>query len=324
MEKSRYNKITSQFHKRTVLVIGDLMLDKYLWGHTDRISPEAPVPIVEVNNIDFRPGGAANVALNLSSLGCNVIIIGVIGSDSDGENLLNLLKKYKVDCSNIVISDDRYTTVKTRIMSQDQQVLRADYEVKTPLSDNLLNKIYESLKSVIDNVDALILQDYNKGVFNITNIPEIISLANNSSKPIYVDPKNSNFKSFKNVRLFKPNLIEFFEGFDSNQSSIKNDGFQLKEELNADMVFITQGSDGASLFESSEYHHIPTKARKVHDVSGAGDTVISIFALSDLCDANPKEAAVLSNYAAGRVCEEVGVVPITLNMLNEIVENYRD
>ena len=208
-------------------------------------------------------------------------------------------------------------------MSQDQQVVRADYEVKTPLSDNLLNKIYESLKSVIDNVDALILQDYNKGVFNITNIPEIISLANNSSKPIYVDPKNSNFKSFKNVRLFKPNLIEFFEGFDSNHSSIKNDGFQLKEELNADMVFITQGSDGASLFESSEYHHIPTKARKVHDVSGAGDTVISIFALSDLCDANPKEAAVLSNYAAGRVCEEVGVVPITLNMLNEIVENDR-
>ena len=324
MEKSRYNRITSQFHKRTVLVIGDLMLDKYLWGHTDRISPEAPVPIVEVNNIDFRPGGAANVALNLSSLGCNVIIIGVIGSDSDGENLLNLLKKYKVDCSNIVISDDRYTTVKTRIMSQDQQVVRADYEVKTPLSDNLLNKMYESLKSVIYNVDALILQDYNKGVFNITNIPEIISLANNSSKPIYVDPKNSNFKSFKNVRLFKPNLIEFFEGFDSNQSSIKNDGFQLKEELNADMVFITQGSDGASLFESSEYHHIPTKARKVHDVSGAGDTVISTFALSDLCDANPKEAAVLSNYAAGRVCEEVGVVPITLNMLNEIVENYRD
>ena len=121
-----------------------------------------------------------------------------------------------------------------------------------------------------------------------------------------------------------PNLIEFFEGFDSNQSSIKNDGFQLKEELNADMVFITQGSDGASLFENSEYHHIPTKARKVHDVSGAGDTVISTFALSDLCDAEPKESAILSNYAAGRVCEEVGVVPITLNMLNEIVENYKD
>jgi len=324
MEKFRYNSITSQFHKRTVLVIGDLMLDKYLWGRTDRISPEAPVPIVEVNNIDFRPGGAANVALNLSSLGCDVIIIGVVGSDSDGEDLLNLLKKYKIDCSKIVISDDRHTTVKTRIMSQDQQVVRADYEVKTPLSNSLLKKIYESIELVINNVDALILQDYNKGIFNITNIPEIISLANNSCKPIYVDPKNSNFKLFKNVRLFKPNLVEFFEGFGSNHNSIKSDGFQLKEELNADMVFITQGSDGASLFENSEYHHIPTKARKVHDVSGAGDTVISIFALSDLCDANPKESAILSNYAAGRVCEEVGVVPITLNMLNEILENDRD
>ena len=136
MKKSRYNKITSQFHKRIVLVVGDLMLDKYLWGRTNRISPEAPVPIVDINKIDYRPGGAANVALNLSALGCNVIIIGIIGSDSDGKNLLNLLKKYNIDCSKIVISDNRYTTVKTRIMSQDQQVVRADYEVKIPLSDN--------------------------------------------------------------------------------------------------------------------------------------------------------------------------------------------
>ena len=324
MEKSRYNKITSQFHKKTVLVVGDLMLDKYLWGRTNRISPEAPVPIVDVRNIDYRPGGAANVALNLSALGCNVIIIGIIGSDSDGKNLLNLLKKYNIDCSKIVISDNRYTTEKTRIMSQDQQVVRADYEVKTPLSDDSLEKLFNSFELAINKVDGLILQDYNKGIFDIKNITEIINLANNVNKPIYVDPKSSNFTSFKNVRMFKPNLVEFCEGFESNQNSIKNDGFQLKKELNADMILITQGSDGASLFENSEYHHIPTKARKVHDVSGAGDTVISIFTLSDLCDANPKESATLSNYAAGRVCEEVGVVPITFNMLDEIVENYRD
>ena len=323
MEKSRYNKITSQFHKKTVLVVGDLMLDKYLWGRTNRISPEAPVPIVDVRNIDYRPGGAANVALNLSALGCNVIIIGIIGSDSDGKNLLNLLKKYNIDCSKIVISDNRYTTVKTRIMSQDQQVVRADYEVKTPLSDDSLEKLFNSFELAINKVDGLILQDYNKGIFDIKNIPEIINLANNTNKPIYVDPKNSNFTSFKNVRLFKPNLVEFCEGFDSNQNSIKKDGFQLKKELNADMIFITQGSDGASLFENSKYHHISTKARKVHDVSGAGDTVISTFALSDLCDANPKESAILANYAAGRVCEEVGVVPITLDMLNEII-NYNN
>ena len=293
MEKSRYNKITSQFHKKTVLVVGDLMLDKYLWGRTNRISPEAPVPIVDVRNIDYRPGGAANVALNLSALGCNVIIIGIIGSDSDGKNLLNLLKKYNIDCSKIVISDNRYTTVKTRIMSQDQQVVRADYEVKTPLSDDSLEKLFNSFELAINKVDGLILQDYNKGIFDIKNITKIINLANNVNKPIYVDPKSSNFTSFKNVRLFKPNLVEFCEGFESNQNSIKNDGFQLKKELNADMILITQGSDGASLFENSEYHHIPTKARKGHDVAGAGDTVISIFTLSDLCDANPKESATL-------------------------------
>ena len=324
MKKTRYNKITSQFHKRIVLVVGDLMLDKYLWGRTNRISPEAPVPIVDINKIDYRPGGAANVALNLSALGCNVIIIGIIGSDSDGKNLLNLLKKYNIDCSKIVISDNRYTTVKTRIMSQDQQVVRADYEVKIPLSDNSREQLIRSFELTIKKVDGLILQDYNKGIFDIKNIPEIINLANNTNKPIYVDPKKSNFTSFKNVRFFKPNLVEFCDGFDSNQNSIKKDGFQLKKELNADMIFITQGSDGASLFENSKYHHISTKARKVHDVSGAGDTVISTFTLSDLCDADPKESAILSNYAAGRVCEEVGVVPITLNMLNEIVENYRD
>ena len=324
MKKTRYNKITSKFHKRTVLVVGDLMLDKYLWGLANRISPEAPVPIVDVSNIDYRPGGAANVALNLSTLGCNVIIIGIIGSDSDGENLLNLFKKYNIDCTKIVISDDRYTTVKTRIMSQDQQVVRADYEVKSQLSDNMSEELICSFKLAIKEVDGLILQDYNKGIFNIKNIPDIIKIANNANKPIYVDPKNSNFTSYKNVRLFKPNLVEFCEGFKSNQNSIEKDGFQLKKELNADMIFITQGSDGASLFENSVYHHIPTKARKVHDVSGAGDTVISTFALSDLCNADPKESAILSNYAAGRVCEEVGVVPITLNMLNEIVENYKD
>ena len=146
MKKSRYNKITSQFHKRIVLVVGDLMLDKYLWGRTNRISPEAPVPIVDINKIDYRPGGAANVALNLSALGCNVIIIGIIGSDSDGKNLLNLLKKYNIDCSKIVISDNRYTTVKTRIMSQDQQVVRADYEVKNPLSDSIREKLTRYFK----------------------------------------------------------------------------------------------------------------------------------------------------------------------------------
>ena len=323
MKKTDYNKITNQFHKRSVLVVGDIMLDKYLWGRTNRISPEAPVPIVDISNIDYRPGGAANVALNLSSLGCNVIIVGIIGSDSDGEKLLYMLKKYNIDCSKIIISDNRHTTVKTRIMSQDQQVVRADYEVNMPLSDNLLGKLTHSFESAIKKVDGVILQDYNKGIFDIKNIPEIIKLCNNLNKSIYVDPKNSNFTSFKNVRLFKPNLVEFCKGFSSDENSIKKDGFQLKKELNADIIFVTQGSDGASLFENSEYHHIPTKARKVHDVSGAGDTVISIFALSDLCNANPKQSAILSNYAAGRVCEEVGVVPITLDMLNEIVENDR-
>ena len=320
MNKTRYKKITSEFSNKTILVFGDLMLDKYLWGRTDRISPEAPVPIVDVNQIDYRPGGAANVALNLSTLGCKVIVVGLIGSDPDGDNLLKQLNKYNIDCNNIIISDSRHTTVKTRIMSQDQQVIRADYEIKTDISTKSTKELSNAVKSIINNVDGLILQDYNKGILNANNISSILDMANNEGKRVYVDPKKSNFSSFKDVRLFKPNLVEFYEGFGSNQDQIQNDGFQLKKEINTDIILITQGAAGVSLFETSNYHHIPTKARKVHDVSGAGDTVISTFALSDLCDANPKESAILANYAAGRVCEEVGVVPITLDMLNEIIK----
>ena len=318
MNLDRYGKITSNFHSKRIMVIGDLMLDKYYWGYTERISPEAPVPIVDVDRVDYRPGGAANVALNLSSLGCEVVLFGFIGSDNDGIKLIDVLKKQNVNCEDIIVSENRHTTVKTRVMSHDNQVIRVDFESKKDLSSQSIKKLSNVLEKNISSVDGVILQDYNKGVLGKNNIELILDLARKLDKNIYVDPKKDNFKSYLNVRLFKPNLIEFESAYRIKDKSIRSSGFHLKNEIAAELLLITEGSKGVSLFDGKEYYHIPTKARKVHDVSGAGDTVISTFTLSDVCGSTPKESAILANFAAGRVCEEVGVIPINITMLDEI------
>jgi rfaE bifunctional protein kinase chain/domain len=321
MELNRFREITSGFADRNVLVVGDLMLDTYLWGEINRISPEAPVPIVEVKKIEYNPGGAANVALNLASLGCKVSLIGLIGTDAEGTILKNLLDQRNIICTDLVMSESRPTTVKSRIIAHNQQVVRADREMNKDLSESSNNNLIKSVKAIIEDVDAVILGDYNKGVLNLVSVKAIIDAANNAGKPVYVDPKESNFNAYKNVRLFKPNLSEFKNAYIEDES-LEVAGFQFKHEINAEILMITRGADGVSLFDGSDYHHFPTKARLVHDVSGAGDTVIATFTLSDICGASTEESVTLSNYAAGRVCEEVGVVPISLKMLDEMLSHH--
>ena len=321
MELNRFREITSGFADRNVLVVGDLMLDTYLWGEINRISPEAPVPIVEVKKIEYNPGGAANVALNLASLGCKVSLIGLIGTDAEGTILKNLLDQRNIICTDLVMSESRPTTVKSRIIAHNQQVVRADREMNNDLSESSNNNLIKSVKAIIEDVDAVILGDYNKGVLNLVSVKAIIDVANNTGKPVYVDPKESNFNAYKNVRLFKPNLSEFKNAYIEDES-LEVAGFQFKHEINAEILMITRGADGVSLFDGSDYHHFPTKARLVHDVSGAGDTVIATFTLSDICGASTEESVMLSNYAAGRVCEEVGVVPISLKMLDEMLSHH--
>ena len=209
MELNRFNEITSGFSEKNVLVVGDLMLDTYLWGNAERISPEAPVPVVKVNKIEHNPGGAANVALNLATLGCKVSVIGLIGSDTEGKILTNILDQRNIVCTNLVESDNRPTTVKTRIIAHNQQVVRADREVLRDLSELSNKALAEAVDSNLSDVDAVVLGDYNKGVLNSGSIAHIIQMAGEAEKPVYVDPKKANFKMYKNVRLFKPNLIEF-------------------------------------------------------------------------------------------------------------------
>ena len=321
MELNRFREITSGFADRNVLVVGDLMLDTYLWGEINRISPEAPVPIVEVKKIEYNPGGAANVALNLASLGCKVSLVGLIGTDAEGTILKNLLDQRNIICTDLVMSESRPTTVKSRIIAHNQQVVRADREMNKDLSESSNDNLIKSVKAIIEDVDAVILGDYNKGVLNLVSVKAIIDAANNAGKPVYVDPKESNFNAYKNVRLFKPNLSEFKNAYIEDES-LEVAGFQFKHEINAEILMITRGADGVSLFDGSDYHHFPTKARLVHDVSGAGDTVIATFTLSDICGASTEESVTLSNYAAGRVCEEVGVVPISLKMLDEMLSHH--
>jgi len=314
---NRFLTIIDKFSKKNVLVIGDLMLDAYFWGKADRISPEAPVPIIEVNRTNFNPGGAGNVALNLAELGSKVSVLGVIGKDANGEILLDQLKKAKIDVSPIILLDKCQTPIKTRIIAQDQQVLRIDQENNLINSKTILPVIQKTLTQILNKFDGVIIADYNKGLLSKDVIDITLELANKFSKPIYVDPKWDNYFEYKNVHFFKPNATEFKKalGSDFQEDSFLEQGSRMREELNTDILLITKGSQGATIFTRDKIESILTNAQSVHDVSGAGDTVISTYALADLCGASPIDAANIANIAASIVCSQIGVVPIRVEEL---------
>jgi rfaE bifunctional protein kinase chain/domain len=317
IQNTRFKEILNGFSEKNILVIGDLMLDAYFWGKTERISPEAPVPIVEVQQTNFNPGGAGNVALNLAELGSKVSVLAVIGNDVNGDTLISQLKKVKIDISSIIVLDNYQTPIKTRVIAQDQQVIRIDQENKSINSDSILSRIKESLENNIEKFDGVILADYNKGLFSKDVINLVINKVKEFSIPIYVDPKWDNFFEYKNVHFFKPNLQEFRQavGNEFQKDDFVKHGIKMMERLNTDILLVTKGSEGASLFTKDGNNSIPTETHKVHDVSGAGDTVISTFTLADLCGASAIEAANIANIAASIVCAQVGVVPINVDDL---------
>jgi len=317
IKPDRLNKILSGFTEKNILVIGDLLLDAYFWGITERISPEAPVPIVEVDRTNYNPGGAGNVALNLAELGSKVSILSVIGSDTNGDTLLSQLKKAKIDGSQIIRLNNYQTPIKTRVIAQDQQVLRIDQEENCIDSKLILSIIEKSLLENITKIDGLVLADYNKGLLLKDIINIVLNIADKFSVPVYVDPKWDNFFEYKNVHFFKPNISEFQKaiGNDYQESDFIKYGTQMREKLNTDILLVTKGSEEAVVFTKDGNDSIPTNAQSVHDVSGAGDTVISVFTLADLCGANAYESANIANIAASTVCTQVGVVPIKIDDL---------
>lgn len=316
------NTIIEQFSGKKVLIIGDVMVDAYIMGKVERVSPEAPVPIVNIEALDNRLGGAANVALNIYTLGATPLLCTVIGNDNEGTSFLNILKHYQMNCDGILKSEDRKTTTKTRILGNKHQLLRLDNEVTHDLSEQDNTALLEKIKLLLPLCDVVILQDYNKGVLTHFNIPSIIEMAKMAGKPIAVDPKKKNFLSYVGVTLFKPNLKEIKEGLNSDKNlKDKNNLIEAVKTLNSHLkntyTMVTLSEDGVMITDHQTFDFVPAHVRNISDVSGAGDTVISVASLCLACHTDKSIIAELSNLAGGLVCEENGVVPINLDKLNK-------
>jgi len=315
--------ITDKFLGLKVLIIGDVMIDSYLFGKVERISPEAPVPVVAVTSSDKRLGGAANVALNIKSLGAIPIICSVIGKDADGDSLLKIFEEQGINTSGIIQSADRITTNKTRVIGQNTQMLRIDQEITEELSEYdtfLLSKTI--INDLLPAADVVIFEDYDKGVITQNLIEHVVSAAIKNNKPVAVDPKKRNFIKYKGVTLFKPNLKELREGFKrdvtiENKAEFEHTIKELMHDMQLTNCFITLSEHGVCITDGKEFIYVPAHYRKIADVSGAGDTVISVAGLCLALGLSNKTIAEFSNLAGGLVCEEVGVVPINKNRLIE-------
>lgn len=314
-----HKKIIHGFKDKNILVIGDIILDHYIWGRVNRISPEAPVPVVEVTRESFLLGGAANVAHNIISLGGRASVIGINGQDIAGEALLNILRQRGVNCDGI-FTENRPTTVKTRVIAHNQQVVRFDREDKKYVDGKILKGILGYINSVLLRYDAVIVSDYQKGMISQELIKDIVKKTKPKDMFIAVDPKIGHFDFYKGVSLITPNVMEASSG---SNIEIRDDitllkaGKSLMKKLSCKAVLITRGEQGMSLFEKNKVTHIPTVARKVYDVTGAGDTVISAFTLAYVSGAKMEEAAVIANHAAGIVVGEVGTAAVTPEQLLE-------
>ena len=304
------------FNNLKILVVGDVMIDRYLTGNVHRISPEAPVPIVHFQKEENRLGGAANVALNLSALGATPFLCSVIGSDENARLFLELMPKNELLLDGIRTSKSRQTTVKTRVLAGSQQMLRVDREDTHNLDDKEEFDLLENIKKLLQEqlIDAIILQDYNKGVLTPTVIEQIIVIAKTQQIPVVVDPKKKHFFAYKSVALFKPNLKEVRESvpFDvlPTIASLQQAADYLRQKLQHQCSMITLSEKGIFIENGTESLIVPTQARNIADVCGAGDTVVSISALAVALDMDMDEIALLGNLAGGQVCEKVGVVPV--------------
>jgi len=312
------------------LVLGDLMLDEYMWGNVSRISPEAPVPVVEIVNESVKLGGSANVALNVSSLGDVPILVGVVGNDKNGERLKGILDNLGISSEGILTDETRQTTTKTRIIAHSQQVVRADREKTEELSTDLTLTLVDYIKKKInqDKISALLISDYGKGVINSNLLNEVISLAKENNIFISVDPKETHFMNYKRVSLITPNHSEASFAYGKrikDEASLEEVGWGLMGKLDADSLLMTRGEKGMSLFEKNRaLTHFPTVAQKVYDVTGAGDTVISAFTCAFTAGASLKEAALISNHAAGIVVAELGTAQVTREELYQDLRNYTE
>ncbi len=315
-----YKNILSEFKKKKILIIGDLILDRYIWGKVNRISPEAPVPVVEVTDENFLLGGASNVANNIVALEGHATIVGVAGNDIAGGILMKMLEERGIQCGGVFWGSARPTTIKTRVIAHNQQVVRFDKENKDKVDGKVLKGLLEYIRSAIPNHDAVIISDYKKGVISYNLVREVLKHSKPENIFVSVDPKINHFYCYKNVSLITPNVMEasVASGIEiKDEKSLVNAGKALCKKISCDAILITRGEYGMSLFEKDKVVHIPTVAKNVYDVTGAGDTVIATFTIAYAAGASMKEAAVISNHAAGIVVGEVGTAVAKIDQLRK-------
>ncbi len=309
---------------KKILVVGDLMIDHYLWGKVDRISPEAPVPVLDVKKQESRLGGAANVVNNIFSLGGKPFILGVIGDDSYGQEMRKLLREKNISDEYLIVDASRMTTVKSRIIAHNQQIVRVDYENSQNISAEIEQHLIKIAEELIPKVDAVLIEDYNKGMLTENVIRNIIRISNEHQKVITVDPKFKNFFAYKNCTVFKPNYLELQKNLGINietEEEFQQAALDLLQRVNPEYLIVTRGENGLVIFfKNQEMFSIPTFALEVFDGCGAGDAVISTLTLCLSAGLDIKTSAEIANHAAGVVCGKVGVVPVTAN---EIVESFK-
>ena len=316
------SELINGFSRLKVLIIGDLMIDSYTWGRVSRISPEAPVPVVNVIRRESRLGGAGNVVLNIASLGATAVICSVIGDDAPGRELQKIILDANLSTDGLIVEPGRMTTVKERIIAGSQQVVRVDSETENSISLSSQKALLALIKDSMSDVDVIIFEDYDKGVLSADLIQSVISMAKENNIPTVVDPKRKNFFAYQGATLFKPNLHELRDGlglmptdFDADHLAETVRKFKVSQEFSG--VFVTLSERGVYIDFENDQHLIPAHIRQISDVSGAGDTVISIAACVLALGGSTEQIASLANLGGGLVCESLGVVPINLALLRK-------
>jgi rfaE bifunctional protein kinase chain/domain len=330
VETIDFNALFTSFNQYKVLIIGDVMIDSYMWGKVDRISPEAPVPIIASTSQEHRLGGAANVALNIQALGATPVLCSVIGDDAKADIFYSLMEKRELTTKGILKSTERPTTVKTRIIADNQHLLRVDEETDKPISQNLIDHFCAHLTALLDEepFDAIVFEDYDKGSITPEIIDHVVEIAKKLQIPTLVDPKKRNFNAYQGVTLFKPNFKELVEGLKidiekNDFAAIQRASKRLQELLNTEYVLITLSELGVFISHNGHYHTIPAQIRDIADVSGAGDTLIGTASLCLAAGLSSELIAWISNLAGGLVCGKVGVVPINKEkLLAESLKKY--
>lgn len=321
---NKLTKIIEQFKSKKILVIGDVMLDKYIWGEVTRISPEAPVQIVNVVKEEYVPGGASNVAANIAELGAKVWMVGVVGNDETRNKLINEIAKKRINSDYLISDPEKRTILKVRVFGRNQQLLRFDYEKKGDISSSTEEKLLSSVKKIISEIDAIIISDYAKGTITKSLMENLKSISSKSSMKIIVDPKPEHKEFYKNVTLITPNTTEAKKMIglsEEDEEDIGIIGKKLLKEMNSN-VLITRSEKGMSLFEKDgRTLNIPTFAKEVYDIIGAGDTSVAALALALASGASLEESAIIANHAAGITVGKVGTSTVTAEELKRSIED---